>query len=115
MTVRVASGGAGGNTKLRALPGRENLVLSRSMEPVEGIRVVRSVEELAAQGQPLVFVCGGAEIYRQLLPSCDGLYLTRIAQAPEGEVLMPPFEDLFGLAEIVEEGDGYRIERHIRK
>jgi dihydrofolate reductase len=48
-----------------------------------------------------VFVIGGARVFEELLPQCDGLYLTFITQEYEGDVLLPPFEHLFRLKEVV--------------
>ena len=88
----------------RALPGRQNIVLSRTMEPQEGITVIRDVAELAAvcPEDATVFVIGGAQVFAHLLPRCDGLYLTWITPEYEGDVLLPPFEHLFRLKEVVE-------------
>jgi len=36
-----------------------------------------------------VFIIGGAEIYRQALPTADVLHLTRVQQAPAGDVSFP--------------------------
>ena len=88
----------------RPLPGRQNIVLSRTMQPREGITVIRDVSELAQHvpADSTVFVIGGAQVYGDLLPQCDGLYLTWIEQAYEGDTFLPPFEHLFTLKEVIE-------------
>ena len=88
----------------RPLPGRQNIVLSRTMEPREGITVIRDVSELAQHvpADSTVLVIGGAQVYGDLLPQCDGLYLTWIEQANEGDTFLPPFEHLFTLKEVIE-------------
>ncbi|NJK91286.1 MAG: dihydrofolate reductase [Blastochloris sp.] len=43
----------------RVLPKRRNLVLSRSMEPVEGVEVLRSLEQVLALEEPLLFCLWG--------------------------------------------------------
>jgi dihydrofolate reductase len=98
----------------RPLPNRVNLVMSRSMESVEGIEVISSLEELMERAEKQIYVCGGAEIYKQLFPLCSQLLLTRVAREPEGDTFLPPFEDLFVFSEVIEKGDGYQIERHLR-
>ena len=88
----------------RPLPGRQNIVLSRTMLPREGVIVIRDVSELpqVCGAAETVFVIGGARVFEELLPQCDGLYLTCITKDYEGDVLLPPFEHLFRLKEITE-------------
>jgi len=66
----------------RPLPGRTNIVLSRQSLQVEGIELVRSLEEAyaaAAQtGAEKCFVMGGAAIYRVALDEMDLLYVTHV-------------------------------------
>jgi dihydrofolate reductase len=38
------------------------------------------------------FIIGGAEIFRQILPVCDRMYLTEIQADYEGDVLFPEFD-----------------------
>ena len=71
----------GGNTARsigRLLPGRRNLVLTRSANaPVEGMQVVRSLDEaIAAAGADPLMVIGGGEVYALALPRADVLHLT---------------------------------------
>lgn len=42
--------------------------------------------------QPEVFICGGAEIYRETLSRADRLYLTRIDEDTEGDVYFPEWD-----------------------
>lgn len=87
----------------KSLPGRQNIVLSRTMPPREGITVIRDLAELPAvcDEETTVFVIGGAQVFAELLPKCDGLYLTHIAKEFDGDVFLPPFEHLFRLKEVV--------------
>lgn len=72
----------------RALPGRTNLVLTRSGQvPFEGMRAVASLDQAReiAEGEGACELCviGGGEIYRQLLPQASDLHLTWVdAQVP---------------------------------
>lgn len=73
----------------RALPGRLNLVLTRSGRvPFEGMRAVANVEaalELAeAAGAEALMVIGGGELYVQLLPRAQRLHLTEVDTEVEG-------------------------------
>ncbi|WP_269537878.1 dihydrofolate reductase [Cerasicoccus fimbriatus] len=83
----------------RPLPGRETIVISRQASPedVPGALLMRSLEELQTfdPGERKIFIAGGAEIYRQTLPMCGELLLTRVYGSPEGDAFMPEFEHLF--------------------
>lgn len=74
----------------KPLPKRRNLVISRDPAyQAEGCEVFQSIEaaiEAAqAQNETEVFVIGGAQIYRQVLPKADKIYLTRVKAAVEGD------------------------------
>jgi dihydrofolate reductase len=57
-----------------------------------------------------VFICGGAEIYAQLLPYCSDLYLTVVKrQVDNGDAFFPPFEDKFVLAEEIRDAPEFKI------
>ena len=46
-----------------------------------------------------VFICGGAQVYRQALPLCSHLYLTLVKRVVAGDVFFPAFEDTFDVVE----------------
>jgi dihydrofolate reductase len=75
----------------KALPGRTNIVLSRSGEfsPADCLVVKTLDEARAAAGvQPALMVIGGAQIYRQCLPLADRIHLTLIhARIEDGDTL----------------------------
>lgn len=100
----------------RPLPGRQNIVLSHTMAPREGVTVIRSVAELpqVCGEAETVFVIGGARVFEELLPQCAGLYLTFITQEFEGNVLLPPFEHLFRLKEVVGQFEGLEFRYYER-
>lgn len=69
----------------KPLPNRINIVLTRNEDyKVENAIVVHNLEQLNDMLFNLklkdekIFVCGGGEIYRQLLPFCEEVYVTRI-------------------------------------
>lgn len=73
----------------RALPGRRNLVLTRSGQvPFAGMEAVASIEQAlawaASEDNPEVCVIGGGEIYALTLPWADALYLTHVDTVVEG-------------------------------
>lgn len=79
----------------RPLPGRRTIVLSRSADwSAEGVEVARDVDQalrLAAPA-PELFVAGGEEIYRLLLPRADRLLITWVEAAPPGDARWPEVE-----------------------
>lgn len=82
----------------RALPGRTNLVLTRSGKvPFEGMQAVDSVEaaiEAAREaGADELCVIGGGEIYALTLPIADKLHLTHVDTVVEqADAFFPQFE-----------------------
>ncbi|TDR48568.1 dihydrofolate reductase [Tahibacter aquaticus] len=79
----------------RALPGRRNLVLSRSGEaPFATQETVSSLDAaLALAAAPELMVIGGGEIYALALPLATRLYLTEIDAAVDGaDTWFPEFD-----------------------
>jgi len=81
----------------RPLPGRSNIIVSRSPGyAASGASVVQSLAEAvslaASSGADEAFVIGGAEIYRQALPLAQCLQLTEIAEDFPGDVYFPEFD-----------------------
>ncbi len=75
----------------RPLPGRTNIIISRDQNyRVAGCVVVRSIEQAlqAAAGEE-VMVIGGANLFEQLLPSADRIYLTEIKGDFAGDRYFP--------------------------
>ncbi len=78
-----------------ALPGRQNIVLTRNANyQAPGAAVVTTPEEalaLCPEAEEL-FVIGGGEIYRLFMPLAQRLYITEIdADVPDADVFFPPF------------------------
>jgi dihydrofolate reductase len=76
---------------MRPLPGRTNIVVTRTLEADEmpaGVTLAESIEgafELAARapGGERIWVIGGAQVYRYALPYADELWATEVkADAP---------------------------------
>lgn len=61
------------------------------------------------------WVCGGAEVYRELLPLCTDLYLTRVLKDYEGDTFFPSFDHLFIQKEVVERNDDFMIIHYVRR
>ncbi|MBQ4061749.1 MAG: dihydrofolate reductase [Christensenellaceae bacterium] len=75
----------------KPLPGRENIILSRTLESAEGFIVVNSKEELFSilKDPDEAFVIGGGEIYKLLLPYCTDIYLTVIEHIFDADTFFP--------------------------
>ena len=79
----------------KPLPGRENIVISRTPGyEAPGASVASTFEAAIAlcTGEPVVFVIGGAEIYAAALPLADGLVLTEIDRDYEGDTRFPDWD-----------------------
>ncbi|MGH8504995.1 MAG: dihydrofolate reductase [Stenotrophobium sp.] len=77
----------------RPLPNRDNWVLTRDTRfSAEGGRVFHHLDAvLAAHIEGELMVIGGAELYRQLLPRADRLYLTQVHARVDGDTWFPDY------------------------
>jgi dihydrofolate reductase len=101
----------------RPLPGRRTAVFSRSGWSAPGVLTIANLPELqalAATDPGPVWICGGAEIYRWLLPECADLYLTCVQGTPAGDAFFPPFEAEFTEVGVVLESPGFRVRHYHR-
>ncbi|MBP1544908.1 MAG: dihydrofolate reductase [Oscillospiraceae bacterium] len=83
----------------RPLPDRVNCVISRTLTELTGAEVFGSVEEFLHYAKSVsgeIFVIGGGEIYRQMLPYCDKAYITRVYECFDGDTF---FTDIDALPE----------------
>ena len=79
----------------RPLPGRQNLVITRSAGwQYPGVTVAHSLEQAIAMAETdTVFIIGGAQIYEQALPVVDVLHLTLIhARWASADVYFPALD-----------------------
>ena len=76
----------------RALPGRQNLVLSR--DPVKQFAGATRVESvtaaLAVADGDVVMVIGGGQVYAAFLPLADEVFLTRVDTEVSADTFFPP-------------------------
>lgn len=76
----------------RPLPGRQNIVVSSTLQSLEGCSVAGSLQEaleLAGETGGEIFVIGGARLYEEALPLAQQLDLTLVAGKPEGDTWFP--------------------------
>lgn len=74
----------------KPLPGRKNVVITRDKNYLcefDNVEVVHDISEIMsyADDEDENFIIGGAEIYKQFLPYCKYLYLTKIYKDFEGD------------------------------
>ncbi len=96
----------------RPLPGRETYVLShtpRNIPKVHCFTDLAMLEQLATD--KTVWIVGGSEIYRQMLPRCETLYLSRVHRTCKGDAYFPEFENEFTLAAVELETPEFTVER----
>jgi dihydrofolate reductase len=78
----------------RALPGRDNLVMTRTRDwRAAGVTGVHSVDEALQRAAPSaeLAVIGGAEVYQLTLPLASRIYLTRVLADVDGDTFFPQF------------------------
>ena len=100
----------------RPLPNRRNLVVTRGGDLQPGVEIVRDIEVFRAEDYPCdVWVIGGAEIFRQMLGRCEGLYLSVIPRVVEGDTFFPEFEDRFDFVGTVLKRADFEVREYRRK
>lgn len=81
----------------KPLPDRINIVLTRDKDYLcEGAVIVHSFEELFNEIENIdkkVYVCGGATIYKQLLPYCDTALITQIDEEYDADTYLVNLEE----------------------
>ena len=76
----------------KPLPGRQNIVVTRRPDySAEGADVVNSIEDALVKAGAVAEVCviGGAELFKEILPRADRIYLTRIQADVSGDTFLP--------------------------
>lgn len=82
-----------------ALPGRTNIVLTRSSDwsaANDQVAVVATPEEALAKARAVhakeVMIIGGGEIYSIFLPMAHRIYMTRVEAAPAADTFFPALD-----------------------
>jgi dihydrofolate reductase len=78
-----------------ALPGRENIVVTRQTGyQAPGAAVANSLEGALALcvGEPVVFVIGGSALFEESLPIAAGIVMTEIHRDYEGDTWFPQYD-----------------------
>lgn len=100
----------------KPLPGRENIVISRTVTELPGCTVLPSLDALMAHPTDRdIWIFGGAQIYTEALGRIHELYLTLVRGEFEGDAFFPAFEDRFVLAETLRERPEFSILKYVPK
>ncbi len=85
----------------KALPGRDNIVVTRTQDfSADGVFVTHALDDaltLAAacarkRGADEICIIGGGEIYAQMLGRADRIYLTRVEADIKGDAFFPDLD-----------------------
>lgn len=99
--------------RCKPLPNRINVVLSRSATFLNVTTIPNLTDFNEDDYDAEVFVIGGAEVYRQLLPRCSDLFLTVVKKDVEGDTMFPRFEDQFSQVAVVKDTSEFAVQ-HFR-
>jgi len=113
---------------LPLLKNRECLVLTKPVEAIDAyitnqylvnnnamtgqMITMEDVESYSEFRKDYLIVAGGAKTYVKLLPYITEFYVTHVNGTYDGDVFMPPFEDLFTNQELVKEFDGHKVVKY---
>jgi dihydrofolate reductase len=113
---------------LPLLKNRECLVLTKPVEAIDAyitnqylvnnnamtgqMITMEDVESYSQFRKDYLIVAGGAKTYVKLLPYITEFYVTHINGTYDGDVFMPPFEDLFTNQEVVKEFDLHKVVKY---
>ena len=78
----------------KALPGRLNIVLSKSVKDIKDVTIFDSMQKALffTKDEPEVFIIGGAKIFEQSLPIANKIYLTVIRAKLSADVYFPELD-----------------------
>lgn len=81
----------------RPLPNRTNIIITRNADfTAPGCVVVTSIDHAmthaAKENVQEIFIIGGAEVYKQLLPHVQCIYLTIVHEQFEGDAFFPELD-----------------------
>lgn len=114
----------------RPLPGRRNIIVSRKLNNSSGaqspralannsdVEIIDSLDKLQQLTLPAkkdIWICGGAEIYRQTFPYCSDIFLTLVKRDAVGDAWLPPFEHAFDLKAMLRDTQQFSLLHYINK
>lgn len=99
----------------RPLPNRQNIVVSRTMQPDPNVQILRDLNEISTLPYPEIYVIGGGEIYAKLLPNFSELLVTHMKKDYEGDTSFPDFSQSFEKDRVIKENDEFTIVSYLPK
>jgi dihydrofolate reductase len=95
----------------RPLPGRPNIIISRSLsaDAAPEASVFSSLQEAVQHctGYEKVFICGGASVYKDALGLANRIELTVIHRQYEGDAFFPEIDQALWKITQTEDFDGF--------
>ena len=80
----------------KPLPGRTNIIISRNPGYQQGgclvINDLKTALKKACESAEEVFIIGGSELYKTMLPMADAIYLTLINREFQGDTFFPEID-----------------------
>lgn len=75
----------------RPLPNRRNIIITRQQIEIPGCEVVNSIGAALdlCRDEAEVFIVGGAEVYKQVMPLTDRIFLTIVHKNFEADTYFP--------------------------
>lgn len=93
----------------RPLPKRRNIVLTRQDIQLPGVEIAHSPDEAAEMTRldEKVFVIGGGSVYRQMLPLCERVYVTKVHTTVACDTDFPNLDETgqWSCSEILQSGE----------
>ena len=90
----------------KPLPNRRTIVINNNPDfDTMGQELCTDLNEVINKykdSEEVVFVCGGASIYRQMLPYVNEMIISVVKKEVEGDVFFPEYENDFEVYEEVE-------------
>lgn len=102
----------------RPLPNRENVVITTTPESVKnakGVSSLQAVFDTYKNDTRTIWICGGANLYKQALPFCDELILSRVKFSPKGDIFFPPINTLFKKTSILSKHKLFNVVKYIAR
>lgn len=103
----------------KPLPGRPNIVISRSQALIDGVVVtpglaaaLEKAASLVPENDPEICVIGGGEIYRQAIERADRLEITHVEGEVEGDTVFPDIDPAVWTLESEERIDAGERDSH---
>jgi dihydrofolate reductase len=79
----------------KPLPGRENIILSRTLNKISGALVIDSLDKalVCLEDAPEIMIIGGEKIYNQAISIASRLYITRIHHHFNADAFFPTIRE----------------------